>query len=89
MTYEVGEGRCEGEGGREEGRKGEREEGKCLREGEVMGGRREDGKEGCERFGNVCDLDVVVVQGVGRLHEWHVIVYVCVCVMHVCEHVCV
>ena len=47
------------------------------------------GKEGCERFGNVCDLDVVVVQGVGRLHEWHVIVYVCVCVMHVCEHVCV
>ena len=43
------------------------------------------GNEGCERFGNVCDLDGVVVQGVRRLHEWHVIVYVCVCVMYVCE----
>ena len=47
------------------------------------------GKEGCERFGHVCDLDVVMVQGVGRLRGWFVILYVCVCVMHVCEHVCV
>ena len=47
MTCEVGEGRCERKGGREEGRERGRERGKggkCLREGEDMGGRREDGK---------------------------------------------
>jgi len=41
MTCEVGEGRCEREVGRKGEKKGEREGGNCLREGEDMGGRRE------------------------------------------------
>jgi len=68
VTCEAGEGRC--------GREGEREK---MFEGVGRHGR----EEGRWEKKDVKDLAMcaiwmcmVVVQGVGRLHEWHVIVYV-------------